>query len=79
MTPRQFLLIMRARYGVALLTAALTVLATLAISLLMTKQYTASSAVVVDVKSPDPVSGILLGGMIAPASLTAITCATLVG
>ena len=66
MTPRQFLLIMRARYGVALLTAALTVLATLAISLLMTKQYTATSAVVVDVKSPDPVSGILLGGMIAP-------------
>lgn len=66
MTPQQFLLILRARYKVALIVFVLTVAATAAVSLLMPKQYTASAAVVVDVKSPDPVTGQLLAGMMAP-------------
>lgn len=67
MTLQQFLLILRARYLVALLVLAVTVSATLVVSLLMPKQYTASAAIVVDVKSPDAVSGMLLQGMMAPA------------
>jgi len=66
MTLQQFLLILRARYLVALLTLLLTVAATVVVSLIIPKQYTASAAVVVDVKSPDPVSGIPLQGLIAP-------------
>jgi len=66
MTLQQFLLILRARWLVALLTLLVTVLATVVISLVIPKEYTASAAVVVDVKSPDPVSGMVLQGMMAP-------------
>jgi chain length determinant protein EpsF len=66
MTLQQFLLILRARWLVALLTLLVTVLATVVISLIIPKEYTASAAVVVDVKSPDPVSGMVLQGMMAP-------------
>ncbi|MBC7917473.1 MAG: chain length determinant protein EpsF [Rhodoferax sp.] len=66
MTIQQFLLILRARYKLALLVFASTVALTLAVSLMMGKQYTATAALVLDVKSPDPVSGLMLQGMIAP-------------
>jgi len=66
MTLQQFLLILRARWKVALLVFVLTVATTVTVSLLLPKQYTASAAVVVDVKSPDPVSGLMLQGMMAP-------------
>ncbi|MFZ4481814.1 MAG: chain length determinant protein EpsF [Rhodoferax sp.] len=66
MTLQQFLLILRARYRVALLALLVTVATTLIVSLLLPKQYTAGSAMVVDVKSPDAVSGLLLQGMMAP-------------
>ena len=66
MTLQQFLLILRARYKVALLAFLVTVATTVAVSLLMPKQYTASAAVVVDVKSPDAVTGQMLQGMMAP-------------
>jgi polysaccharide biosynthesis transport protein len=60
----QFLAILRARWrsavSVLLTTFALVLLA----SLLMTKQYTASAAMVVDVRSPDPVAGV------SPVTLT---------
>ena len=62
----QFLLILRARFIVVLLVFVVTVATTVAVSLLLPKQYTASAAVVVDVKSPDPVSGLMLQGMMAP-------------
>jgi chain length determinant protein EpsF len=65
MTPHQFLLILRARYKLALLIFALTVAITVGVSLIMAKQYTASAALVVDVKSPDPVTGLMLQGMMA--------------
>ncbi|MDT8992588.1 chain length determinant protein EpsF [Curvibacter sp. APW13] len=62
----QFLLIMRARYRVALLLFVLTVSTVLGISIFMEKQYTASAALILEVKSPDPVSGIMLQGMMSP-------------
>lgn len=66
MTLQQFLLILRARYRAALLVFLLIVGVTTAISLLLPKQYTASTAVVIDVKSPDQVTGMVLQGMMAP-------------
>ena len=66
MTLQQFLLILRARYQVALLTLLITVAATVGVSLVIPKEYTASAAVVLDVKSPDPVSGMVLQGLMAP-------------
>ena len=66
MTPQQFFLILRARYKVALITLLVTMTIAIAITILLPKQYTANAAVVLDVKSPDPVSGQMLSGMIAP-------------
>jgi chain length determinant protein EpsF len=65
MTPQQFLLILKARYKLALVIFALTVASIVGVSLMLAKQYTASAALVVDVKSPDPVSGMMLQGMMA--------------
>lgn len=62
----QFLSILRARWWVALLVLGLAVAATLVVSLLMPKQYTASASVVVDFK-PDPISAAVYGGMPSPA------------
>lgn len=66
MTLQQFLLILRARHKAALLAFFVTVATTVLVSWWLPKQYTASAAVVVDVKSPDAVSGIMLQGMTAP-------------
>lgn len=62
----QFLLILRARARIALYIFLATVLTTLVVSLLLPKQYTASTAVVIDVKSPDPIAGMVLPGLISP-------------
>ncbi|MBL0943587.1 MAG: chain length determinant protein EpsF [Hydrogenophaga sp.] len=66
MTPQQFFLILRARWLVLLVTFALVVGATATWSLLSPRQYTATASVVLDVKSPDPVSGMMLAGLMAP-------------
>jgi chain length determinant protein EpsF len=66
MTFQQFLLILRARYKAALLVFFITVATTTVVSLILPKQYTAGAAIVVDVKSPDPLSGQMLQGMMAP-------------
>ena len=66
MTLQQFLLILRARARIAIFTLLATVLTTLVVSLLLPKQFTASTAVVIDVKSPDPIAGMVLPGMISP-------------
>ena len=66
MTLQQFLLMLRARYKAALLVFVITVATTVVVSLLLPKQYTASATVVIDVKSPDPVSGQMLQGLMAP-------------
>ena len=68
MTLHQFLLILRARYKVALLVILLAVSAALAVSLVLPKKYTAQTAVLVDVRSPDPVAGgQALPGLVAPS------------
>ncbi len=59
MTFQQFLLILRARYLVALLALFITVAITLAYNLLVPKEYTATADALLDVK-PDKVSGITL-------------------
>ena len=65
-TAAQFLVIIaaRARSAAAVFVAVLVI--ALVVSLLMPKRYTASAAVVLDVRSPDPVAGSLLAGMLAP-------------
>lgn len=67
MTLQQFLLILRARYWVVLLTLVFIVATTVGVSFWLPKRYTATASVVVDVKSPDPVSGLMLQGMVAPS------------
>ena len=62
----QVLSILRARWKIAVLMFALTVGVTLAVSLLLPKQYTATASVVLDVK-PDPVTAMMYAGMVSPA------------
>ena len=66
MTFQQLLLILLARYKVVFLTLLVVVITTLVVSLILPKQYTASTAVVVDVKSPDLLAGMVLPGLAAP-------------
>ena len=66
MTIHQLLLILRARYKVALLVFLVTVATTVTINLILPKQYTADATVVIDVKSPDQITGVMLQGMTAP-------------
>lgn len=56
----------KARWGVLLLTFAAIVGAAAAASLLLPKRYTAEAEVVVDVKSPDPIAGVVLPGLLTP-------------
>jgi chain length determinant protein EpsF len=67
MSLHQFFLILRARYRLALLIAASAVVLALAVSLLLPKQYTAQAAVLVDLRTPDPVTGGSLAGVVAPS------------
>jgi chain length determinant protein EpsF len=66
MTFNQIISIVKARWIIAALVLIVTVLVTVVISLLLPKQYTAAAAVVVDVKSPDPIAGIVLPGLMSP-------------
>lgn len=66
MTIQQFLLILRARYKAVLLTLIIVVVLAAIVTMLMPRRYTATAAVMVDVKSPDPVAGIVLPGMVSP-------------
>ncbi|WP_114971765.1 chain length determinant protein EpsF [Rhodoferax ferrireducens] len=66
MTLQKLLLSLRARYKVALFTLLVTVTAAIIVSLILPKQYTASAAVVVDIKSPDQMGGLMLQGVVAP-------------
>ena len=64
MNPLQLLRIVRARYKVAVLVLVATVVATMAYSMALPKQYTATASVLVDVRSPDPIAA-----MFVPSSL----------
>lgn len=65
MTLYQFLLVLRARYWVIALIILLAISAALAVSFLLPKKYTAQTAVLVDVRSPDPVGGGVVQGIVA--------------
>lgn len=65
MTIGQFLSVLRARWWVVIGVLLLAVLGTLAVSLSIQRQYTATASVVVDFK-PDPVSAFAFGGMASP-------------
>lgn len=60
MTLQQFLIILRARWGVVLLTLLLSVAAAVGLSLWLPKQYTAATSVVIDMRQPDTVTGAML-------------------
>ncbi|HEX5539875.1 MAG TPA: chain length determinant protein EpsF [Methylophilaceae bacterium] len=69
MNLQQLLLIFKARYKIALITFLVIVLSTLAISLIVPPRYTATTSVVVDVRSADPIAGDRLDGPVTPAYL----------
>ena len=66
MTFGQFFSILYARRWVALLVLVLIVGITVAVSLVLPKQYSASASIVVDAK-PDPVAAILYPGQVSPS------------
>ncbi|WP_077035545.1 chain length determinant protein EpsF [Pelomonas sp. KK5] len=63
MTLSQVLLILRARWRSALLVMLAVLVLVGGVNALQTRKYTATSAVVLDVKSPDPIAGVVLPGM----------------
>lgn len=67
MTFAQLLSILKARWISAVVVALLTIGATVAASLLMPKSYTATATVLLDIRSPDPIVGMQMGGMSTPA------------
>jgi polysaccharide biosynthesis transport protein len=67
MTLHQFLLILQARWRIALFIPLVAILAALAVSLMLPKKYTAQTAVLVDIRSPDPVAGVAVSGIVPPS------------
>lgn len=59
--------ILRARWLSILMVVAAGVGLAIAASNLMKKQYTSSATVLIDVKSPDPINGLLMQGMMTPS------------
>ena len=63
MSLSQVLSILRARWRSALAAFAAVLGLAIAFTLWLPSQYTATAAVVLDVKSPDPIAGVVLPGM----------------
>ena len=57
MNLHQLLLVLRARYRTLMFTVLIIALATLTLSLILPKRYTATTAVVVDIRTQDPIAG----------------------
>lgn len=70
MTLSQFFAILRARWQAMLIVFLVVVLGTLAISFALPKKYTATAAILVDVKSPDPIAGMVFPGVTSPAYMS---------
>lgn len=66
MTFGQFLGILTARWWIAVGTLVLTVATAIAVSLVLAKQYTATTSLVVDFKGMDPILGIMLPTQLMP-------------
>ena len=71
MSFQQFFFILRARYRLLLLVLLGTIGFAVAVSLLLPARYSAQASVVVDVKSPDPIAGMLLPALAIPLYITA--------
>lgn len=67
MTLVQFFSILRARWKIMLLVFGAAVVGTVLVNALLPKSFTSTVAVLVDVKSPDPIAGIIFPGMNAPS------------
>lgn len=67
MTLPQFFSILVMRWKVMLGVLLATLLGTLLVNLVLPKQYTATAGVLVDVKSPDPIDGVVVPGLMAPS------------
>lgn len=70
---QQFLIILQARYKVALFVLFGTVTLALMVSLSLPNKYVASTSLVLDVKSPDPLMGMALAGMAVPSYMATQT------
>lgn len=66
MNLQQFLQILRARFQVLIFTPLATALMALAVSLILPKAYTATTALVVDYKGVDPITGIAVPSQLMP-------------
>lgn len=69
MTFEQLFSILKARWLIALGTFVLVLGTVSAVTLLKAKAYTATASVVVDIKSPDPIAGVVLSGAASPSYL----------
>jgi chain length determinant protein tyrosine kinase EpsG len=67
MTLAQFVSIIAARWKIMLLVLATVVAGTAVVNLVLPKSYLASGAVLIDVKSPDPIAGMVYPGMMSPS------------
>jgi succinoglycan biosynthesis transport protein ExoP len=67
MSFNQFISILKARKLIFLAVILTIVLTALIVSLVLPKQYTGTAAVVVDVKSPDPIAGVVMQGVMLPS------------
>lgn len=70
MSLKQMLAILMARKWVVIGVFLSVVLLTTIVSLLLPRQYMASGSVVIDVKSPDPIAGMVLPGLMSPAYMS---------
>ncbi len=62
----QFLLILKARFWIILITFLLVVTTTVVVSLLLPKSYTATTSLVLNYKGMDPVTGVVLPAQLMP-------------
>lgn len=63
----QFLSVLKARWRSALMVMLVTIVAAVAVTVIMPPKYTATTSVLVDVKSPDPIAGMVFGAMSNPS------------
>lgn len=63
----QFMLVLKARKKVLLATVLITVTTALAVSMLLPKNYTATTTLVIDAKGYDPITGMMLPYQLTPA------------
>jgi polysaccharide biosynthesis transport protein len=72
MSISQILAILRARWLIAISVLALTLAVTAVYNLVAPKKYTSSASIMVDVKSPDPVAGMVLPAMMTPSYMATL-------